>query len=247
MHISDIKAHFEKRAQKYDNSAKWVKDENLLAIIKELSCVRKTDLVLDAACGTGVIAKIFSKKARFVVGFDVTEKMFSQALPKLDYFVSAQAESLPFKANTFDIITCRQGLQFMDASSAVKEMYRVCKKGARIILVQLTAFGKDDKEYAFKIQMARQPVRENCFLEEDLVRLLLEAGYKDIKSRPYYSFESVNGWINNGALSIARQEQIRKLYRDAPLEFNRIHEVKFVADDIKDKMKISVVCGYKEE
>jgi len=246
MQLSDIKAHFEKRAQKYENSAKWVKDERLLSIIKELSCVKKTDLVLDAACGTGVIAGVFLKQARSVIGFDVTEKMFSQALPKLDYFVSAQGESLPFKADTFNIITCRQGLQFMDAKFAVKEMYRVCKKGARIILIQLTAFGNDDKEYAFKIQMLRQPVRENCFLEDDLVKLLQGAGCSNIKSRPYYSFESVNGWINNGALSIARQEQIRKLYRDAPSGFSKIHEVKFIADDIIDKMKISVVCGYKE-
>lgn len=245
MQISDIKAHFEKRAQKYNNSAKWVKDEKLLSIIKELSCVKKTDLVLDAACGTGVIAGIFSQKAKQVIGFDVTEKMFSQALPKLDYFVCALGESLPFRENTFDIITCRQGLQFMDALAAVKEMYRVSIRGARIILVQLTAFGKEDMEHAFKIQLARQPVRENCFLEEDLVKLLRKAGCKQIKARPYYSFESVNGWINNGALSLERQEQIKKLYQDAPLEFSKIHEVKFIEDDIIDKMKISVVCGYK--
>jgi len=89
-------------------------------------------------------------------------------------------------------------------------------------------------------------VRENCFLEDNLVHLLKKTGCKRIKSCSYFSEESINEWINNGALSKARQEEIKRLYYEAPLSYKKTHGLKFVGDDIIDKMKISIVCGYKE-
>ncbi|MFH1281823.1 MAG: methyltransferase domain-containing protein [Candidatus Omnitrophota bacterium] len=245
MLLSQIKDHFDHRAEKYESSARWVKDERIFTIVKDLSCVKAAYRVLDVACGTGIIAGLFFKKAKRVIGLDVTEAMFTQALLKLDDIVNAQSELLPFRDSVFDLVTCRQGLQFMDAAAAVAQMYRVCKQGGKIILIQLAAFGQEDKEYAFKIQMARQPVRENCFLEEDLVNLLREAGCKKIKSQPFYSQESVNEWIDNGALPPERQLEIKKLYYAAPASFKKIHELQFLGHDVIDTMKIAIVCGYK--
>ncbi len=247
MLLSNIKDHFAHRAERYESSARWVKDEKILAIIDELAGIEGHSRVLDVATGTGIIASLFFKKANLVIGIDVTEAMFKQALPKLNFMVCAQAEYLPFRDNVFDLVTCRQGLQFMEALASATEMYRVCKDGGKIILVQLTAFGKEDKEYAFRIQMARQPARMNCFVEDDLVNLLRKAGCRRIKSRPYFSYESVNEWTDNGALSMERQEEIKKLYYDAPLSFRKIHELKPVGNDIIDKMKIAIVCGYKDK
>jgi len=93
--------------------------------------VRSEDLVLDVATGTGIIAEIFFRKAKAVVGLDFTQEMFKQALLRLNFMVNAQAEKLPFSDNAFDLVTCRQGLQFMDALKAVSQMHRVCKPGAR--------------------------------------------------------------------------------------------------------------------
>lgn len=247
MLLSNIKDHFSRRAKKYEVSARWVKDRGLLKAIKESACISDKDSVLDVAVGTGVVSQLFFKKARAVVGLDATEAMYGQASGKSDFMVCGQAEYLPFRENSFELVICRQGLQFMDASSAVKEMHRVCKHDGRVMLIQLVAFGSDDREHAFKIQMARQPVRENCFLEGDLVRLLKDAGCVQIRKQSYFSYESVNEWINNGALSVERQEEIRVLYHDAPVAFKEIHELQFIDGDIIDKMKIAIVCGYKEK
>lgn len=245
MQLSYIREHFNQRALQYESSARWVRDVRLLKTIEEMADINNKDYVLDVATGTGIIANLFFKKARLVIGLDVTEEMFRQAFSKLDFIVTAQAELLPFKDNIFDLITCRQGLQFMDAFASVRQIYRVCKYNGKIILVQLTAFGKEDKEYAFKIQMARQPVRVNCFIEDDLINLLKDAGCKEVRSYSYFSYESINEWIDNGALSLERQKGIKKLYYEAPSLFRKIHELKFVDDDIIDKMKITIVCGYK--
>lgn len=247
MPLSNIKEHFAYRAQRYESSARWVKDKNIFALIEELAGIKGQSRILDVATGTGIIASLFLGKASSVIGIDVTEEMFNQAITKLNFMVCAQAEYLPFRDNVFDLVTCRQGLQFMQALASITEMYRVCKDGGKIILVQLAAFGEEDKEHAFRIQMARQPVRMNCFVEEDLIDLLRKAGCKEIRSRPYFSYESINEWINNGALSLERQGEIKKLYYDAPLPFRKIHELKFVGGDIIDKMKIAIVCGYKSK
>lgn len=246
MLLANIKEHFANRAQKYESSARWVKNGEILSIIEELAGVKNKDYVLDVATGTGIIAGLFFRKAMSVIGLDVTEAMFRQAIHKLNFMVCAQAERLSFKDNVFDLVTCRQGLQFMDALTCVRQMHRVCKNGGKIILIQLAAHGNEDKDYAFKVQMARQPVRANCFIEDDLVNLLKEAGCGKILSRPYFSYESVNEWIDNGALSLERQESIKKLYYDAPLPFKNIHELRFIGSDIIDKMKIAIVCGYKK-
>lgn len=246
MLLSKIKKHFEQRAQKYELSARWIKDEGLLTRIEGLANLSPKGYVLDVAVGTGVISNLFFKKAKLVVGLDATEAMYKQALSRLNFMVGGQAERLPFKDNSFNLVVCRQGLQFMDAFCSVGEMYRVCKRMGAIILIQLTAFSNKDKEYAFKIQMARQPVRKNCFLKKDLINLLKNTGCKKVRNYTYFSYESVKDWISNGALSLKRQEEIKKLYYNAPSEFRKIHELKFIDDDIIDKMKISIVCGYKE-
>ncbi len=246
MQLSKIEKHFKHRAKLYESSAAWVKDKGILTIIEDLAGAGSDDFVLDVATGTGLIAELFFRKAKVVVGLDFTQEMFKQALLRLNFMVNAQAENLPFSDNVFDLVTCRQGLQFMDAFKAVSQMHRVCKPGGKIILVQLAALGNEDKEYAFKIQMSRQPVRENCFVEDDLVHLLKKSGCKKIQSCSYFSEESINEWINNGALSKARQERIKRLYYDAPLSYKKTHDLKFVGNDIIDKMKISIVCGYKE-
>ncbi len=245
MQLIDIRDHFNHRSKQFESSARWVRDERLFTIIEELANVSCNDWVLDVATGTGIIAKLFFKKARMIIGLDFTEAMFKKALSRLNFMVSGQSESQPFRDDIFNLIICRQGLQFMQPKRAIEEMFRVCAPLGQIMLIQLTAFNEEDKDYAFKIQFKRQPVRANCFLEEDLISWLKEVGCRNIKSRPYFSYESVNNWINDGALSLGRQAEIKKLYYEAPPTFKKIHELKFFDDDIIDKMKITIVWGYK--
>lgn len=238
--------HFAKRAGKYNHSSSWVDDGQLIERIYSLASVSPEAVILDIATGTGKIAQAFYGQVKKVVGMDICPSMCSQALSFLDDMVLTPAEKLSFKDGVFDACVCRQGLQFMELNCAVSEISRVLKPGGRLVLCHLTAYGKIDKDEAFAIQRLRNPARKNFFLPEDLPRLLPEYGFQQVESFEYLSVESVNRWIDNGALSVQAQQKIRQLYKEASADFCQAHNLKFEGDDIIDTMKMLLVKAVKK-
>ena len=241
----DVQQHFYKRALGYKKSAYWVENQELFKLYTRVVKVNDGDKVLDVGCGTGLIGSLFRKRGVLIVGVDFTIEMMRKALPRLDFLVKSNIEEIPFSNDIFNLIVCRQALQFVDYRMVVKEMFRVCKPGGKILLSQLAAHSKEDKKWAFKIQRMRQPMRKNCFLEEDLVNILREVGCSNIQSFPYYYYEFINKWINYGILSQKLQKEIIEVYKQTSSSFLKIHEVAFSDSLIRDKMKISTVVGSK--
>ena len=104
----------------------------------ERAGVRAGDMVLDVACGTGVV----TRAAAPVVGAhgsiqatDLNADMIAEARRQpIDVapvvWREADATNLPFLAATFDVVLCQQGLQFVpDKTAAAKEMARVLRTG----------------------------------------------------------------------------------------------------------------------
>lgn len=100
--------------------------------------------VLDVACGTGVVARsivpVVGKQGR-VVGLDINPAMLEVACRQYsDYcddieWHEGQAENIPFPDNTFDLVTCQQGLQFFkDRSKAAVEFRRVLNPNGRAVI-----------------------------------------------------------------------------------------------------------------
>ncbi len=236
--------HFIKRAERYNSSARWVDDKALIREIMDLAGAGRGDYVLDIGTGTGKIAQAFRSRVKHVVGVDICGKMVMQAKGCADQIVLTPAESMPFKDNVFSVCVCRQGLQFMNMEAVLEEIHRVLKPGGRAVLCHLAAYGKEDKKEAFLIQKLRNPARKNFFLPEDIPNLLRKK-FSDLKSFEYISRESVNRWIDNGAISLDVREQIKQAYRNASEDFKRIHRVKFEKEDIFDSMKMVIVSARK--
>lgn len=100
--------------------------------------------VLDVACGTGTVARRAAHrvgKAGAVAGVDFNPAMLAVAqvlAEQADLTIEwreAEAAALPFGDESFDLVTCQQGLQFFgDRSAALAEMARVLRPGGRIAL-----------------------------------------------------------------------------------------------------------------
>ena len=245
--MSDIvHDHFTARAERYNESSKWVSDPELGARMVEVLDAGPDAHVLDVACGTGLVSCHFTGKVGRITGFDLTDAMAEQAAPYIDELVMGRAEDMPFEDDTFDRIICRQGTQFMDDAAAIGEMFRVLKPGGRVLIVNLCAYGEEDKEEYYEILRWRNPARKNFYLREDHVRLLEGAGFEQVVVHDYISIEDVDAWSDNGAIEESRREAIRDVYRNASEAFNRLHSAR--SDDgsrFFDHMLFGLATGVK--
>ena len=88
----------------------------------DLAEVKSGERVLDAACGTGIVARCVAEvvgAAGRVVGLDLNAGMLrtGQALPQSEEGASIEwrkgdAAAMPFSDAAFDVVICQQSLQF---------------------------------------------------------------------------------------------------------------------------------------
>ncbi|MGH7552467.1 MAG: class I SAM-dependent methyltransferase, partial [Longimicrobiales bacterium] len=103
-----------------------------------LAEVRPGQRVLDVACGTGVVAREAATRMRgegTVVGLDLNPGMLEVARrlgPDIEWR-QGDAASLPFSADSFDVVLCQAALMFMpDPARALREMARVVSRSGTV-------------------------------------------------------------------------------------------------------------------
>ena len=241
---ADVREHFTARAAHYDKSSHWCTDEGIAEVTWRTTAAKAEHRVLDVACGTGLVSRVFKGRVAEVVGVDITPAMYEQAAPHLDRFVEGPGEDLPFPDASFDRVVCRQGTQFMDDGAALKEMARVVKPGGRVVVINLCAYGVEDRAEYFEILRLRNPARRNFYLREDLRRIFEAAGL-ETTIHDWISVEDVNVWSDNKAISEERREAIRRVYRQGSPAFRALHAVELDGDRIVDKMLFGFAVGTK--
>src|SRR5204863_2833983 len=96
-----------------------------------------SDLVLDVATGTGMVAReLGSRYGCRVVGLDQSADMLRTAVERDGHvpLVRARAERLPFPDESFDHLTFTYLLRYVDDPAAtMRELARVVRPGGRIV------------------------------------------------------------------------------------------------------------------
>ena len=124
------------------------------------SNVSNGDQVLDIAGGTGDLTIKYRKKVGptgKVILSDINNSMLYEGRKNLlnhgviDVdFVQANAESLPFKDNTFDCVSIAFGLRNVtDKDAALKQMCRVLKKGGTLLILEFSKVESQMLEKAY--------------------------------------------------------------------------------------------------
>ena len=118
------------------NKGPFQSTKKLIELIK----IKKSNRVLDVACGTGVVTKEIQKKVGktgYTVGIDTSTtaikiaKKWNNKNENLD-FINTDAENFAF-SKKFDIVTCQYALFFFpNAQKALKNMKKSLKKTGKI-------------------------------------------------------------------------------------------------------------------
>jgi SAM-dependent methyltransferase len=133
------------------NAAAIYEEQKVPAIFRPLAqatldavALRPDERVLDAACGTGIVAREALARlasAGNVTGFDLNAGMIDVARrltagdAKRCRWHVADVTALPFDDGSFSLVLCQQGFQFFpDEDAALRELHRVLAPGGRIVM-----------------------------------------------------------------------------------------------------------------
>jgi demethylmenaquinone methyltransferase/2-methoxy-6-polyprenyl-1,4-benzoquinol methylase len=154
----DVASMFDQVAARYDltndvlsmgQDRRWRK-----AVVESLG-VRRGDLVLDIAAGTGTSSEPFDRLGARVVPADFSLGMLRQGKKRRPdlAFTAADATQLPFADAVFDAVTMSFGFRNVHCTQeALREFRRVTKPGGRLLICEFStpsnpAFRKVYSEY----------------------------------------------------------------------------------------------------
>lgn len=119
--------------------------------------VKENDIVLECACGTGLLTIPMAQKCRKVIATDYSVGMLKQTRRKTVKYENIRLKQasileLPFKKNCFDVVVAANVIHLLDEpGKALEEMKRVCKVGGTIVIP--TYINKQQKNATFAANM----------------------------------------------------------------------------------------------
>jgi SAM-dependent methyltransferase len=126
-----------------DNLLRALSDSSQVQVMLDLIAPIEAKRVLDVGCGIGqALFPLAINKGAHGIGIDISEvalsmgrEFYATHLPHANVaFVHGKAESLPFAANSFDVINCGLALPYMDNTRVIAEVARVLRPGGMFLL-----------------------------------------------------------------------------------------------------------------
>ncbi len=158
----------------------------LCAVVEKL--IQPEDVVLECACGTGLLSGVIARKCRRLTVTDFSEKMLQRAAKKLGKYANVTLEKadilrLAYPAERFDVVVAANVIHLLDAPyQALGALDKVCKPGGRIIIptyMNRTEKGKTNRVSDAIGKAGADFKRE--FTLESYRQFFADAGYTDVR------------------------------------------------------------------
>jgi demethylmenaquinone methyltransferase/2-methoxy-6-polyprenyl-1,4-benzoquinol methylase len=136
--------------------------------------------VLDVGCGTGFATEGLLDRVDFVHGLDQSEHQLEQATAKFAgddrvTFYRGDAERLPFRDDTFDVVWSSGSIEYWpDPVAALRELRRVARPGGQVLVV-----GPDAPNS--RVLHAVADAIMLFYDEREADRMFAEAGFTDVE------------------------------------------------------------------
>ncbi|MGZ6523450.1 MAG: class I SAM-dependent methyltransferase [Bacteroidia bacterium] len=142
--------------------------------------------VLDAGCGTGqTAAYLYHQYQANVLGIEINPIMLKKAKKRFQNqqlpikLIEGSVENIPLPNHTFDFIISESVLAFVDKPKALREFFRLLKKGGRLIANEMTINTKLSQKEEDEIK--KFYALDSLLVEENWRKLLEDIGFQSIE------------------------------------------------------------------
>jgi SAM-dependent methyltransferase len=165
-------------------------NEESVRLLIDLGQIGPADMVLDVACGPGLVACAVAKIARHVSGIDLTPAMIEQAksrqqtngLKNLTWHIG-DAVPLPFPDASFSAVVTRYSFHhFLEPRAVLAEMVRVCSGGGRVAVIDVFTSTPEQAEAYNRVEKLRDPSHVRALSLGELVGLFADARLQDVRT-----------------------------------------------------------------
>lgn len=156
----------------------------------ELCHITENSKILDIGCGVGATASYIAKKfGTQVTGVDKSERMIRQATKRIEKrkitdlveLKVADATTLPFEDNSFDIVMTESVLSFVEnKQEALNELVRVTKSGGYIGLNESILLDSSPPKKILDTLEGSQWFRSEVMTADSWITLLNNAGLENL-------------------------------------------------------------------
>jgi ubiquinone/menaquinone biosynthesis C-methylase UbiE len=223
-----VRAQFGAAAAAYTTSPVHNDPEALRRVV-QLAKPARTDRALDIATGAGHTALALAPHIAEVVAYDMTQPMLAEttrnaAARGLANIVTQQgiAEALPFADASFDIVTVRTAPHhFADVRAAIREMARVAKPRARIVIVDSISPEDTSVDRQWNhIEKLRDPSHVRNYTPSEWRSMLADAGLRVTFEESSFAMEDGRpmdfaAWVRRMNTPSAAVEELTRLFRNA--------------------------------
>jgi ubiquinone/menaquinone biosynthesis C-methylase UbiE len=186
---------------------------------------RRPDRVLDVATGGGHTALAFAGVARRVVAYDLTEPMLAAARGHVRArgaanveFVAGDAGDLPFRDESFDVVTCRTAAHhFADVPAAVRQIHRILRAGGSLLLQDI--LGHDDADanaFILEVEKRRDPSHVRSYRATEWKAFLRAAGLTVMEDSVIWKLREWNEWTGRMRMTAEARRALEDFVRRAP-------------------------------
>ena len=219
-HIKRVEEEFTRQAKTFDAYAPKA-DDRVEDRFRDALGDAADGVILDLACGPGVVTAAVARGAKKAVGFDVTPAMLEKARKRCAEaglvnveFRHGNAEELPFENGSFDGVVTRLAIHhFADPDRVLREAARVLRPGGRLVLVDVVV-SEDRDEAALQnaIENLRDPSHLRMLPAAELDALVAAAGFDILDLSTWDKSREFEEWmgIANDAL---RTQSLRVVAR----------------------------------
>ena len=249
IHNKTIIAQFSQQAVPF---AKLPGHSQSLRMLIEMSNVSKSDVVLDVACGPGLVACEFAPHAKHVTGIDITPRMIEQSkerqkdkgLTNLTWIIG-DILPLPFPDSQFSIVLTRYSFHhFLNPLAVLTEMIRVCKPDGRIMVIDVVHPSEKVDAYD-QLEKLRDPSHVHTLSFSEMASIFANSGLANVKTAQYKVEGELEQQLKASFPNPGDEEKIREMF-EADLGVNHIGiNVHLQGNQIHFAVPILVVVGDK--